>query len=203
MSFEWGILAAHKLPKHSHLRWLPAKVGVWSLVHGWPCGTPRSVMRGERQVDRRALGMESTSLRLALSSVALLLVPVGCMTATSRILARQQTYVATEYAPYLARGTAELSGQAFVKDRGGEVIYGAEDSVYLFPATRYTDEWWQRTLMEGKYLSAPDPRSLAFMRTAVADERGRFRFRSLPAGKYYLVCTITWEREGRARSCRW
>ncbi len=133
---------------------------------------------------------------LALSSVALFLIPAGCMTATPRILARQGTFDASEYAPYEVRGTAELSGQAIAKARWGGVIYGAEDSVYLFPATRYTGEWWQRTLVEGKYLSDPDPRSLAFMRTTIADEQGRFRFRSLPAGEYYVVCIITWEPDG-------
>lgn len=136
------------------------------------------------------------ALGLAFSSVALFLGPAGCMTATPRILARERTFDASEYASYEVRGTAELSGQAIAKTRWGGVIYGAEDSVYLFPATAYTDEWWQRTLVEGKYLADPDPRSLAFMHTTAADEQGRFRFRSLPAGEYYVVCIITWEPEG-------
>ena len=132
----------------------------------------------------------------ALFSIALLLIQGGCATAPSQILVRQRVYDPSEYAPYERRGAAELSGTAFAKGREGEVIYAADDSVYLFPATRYTDEWWQQTLVAGRYLTDPDPRSLAFMRTTVADEQGRFRFRSLPAGDYYVVCIITWELEG-------
>ena len=131
------------------------------------------------------------SLSFAISSVGAFLVSAGCMTATPRIHARQRTFEASEYAPYEARGTAEISGLATARARWGDgMLYGAEDTVYLFPATRYTDEWWQRTLVEGEYLTEPDPRSLAFMRTTIADEQGRFRFRSLPAGEYYVVCII-------------
>lgn len=133
---------------------------------------------------------------LALSPLALFLCSAGCMTAAPQIHPRQQTFRAPDYAPYEVPGHAELSGQAFAKARGSEVIYGADDSVYLFPATRYTDEWWKRTLVEGEYLSPPDPRSLAFMRTVAADDQGRFRFRSLPPGEYYVVCIITWELQG-------
>ena len=83
------------------------------------------------------------------------------------------------------------------------MVYGAEESVYLFPATRYRDESWKRTLIEGNYLTDPDPRSLAFMRTTVADQQGRFRFRSLPAGDYYVVCMITWKGELVGSKPRW
>lgn len=139
---------------------------------------------------------------LLLASIVLSLAPGGCGTSAPQILARQTTFDALEYAPYEGRGTAELSGQAVATTRGG-VIYGAEDSVYVFPATHYTEEWWKRTLIEGTYLAEPDPRSLAFMRTTVADEQGRFRFRSLPAGDYYVVCIIRWKEELAGSTRNW
>ncbi len=136
------------------------------------------------------------SLRMArgllVPLTALLFGAGGCTTAGPRILDRQAVYDPLEYEAYRGHGTAELTGLAVAKTREGEPVFGADDSVYLFPATRYTDEWWTRTMVEGRYLTDPDPRSLAYMRTTVADDEGRFRFRSLPAGEYYVVCTITW-----------
>ncbi len=132
---------------------------------------------------------------LVIPLAALLLGAGGCTSAGPRVLDRQTAYDPLEYEAYRGHGTAELAGQAVARTREGEPVFGADDSVYLFPATRYTDEWWKRTMVEGSYLADPDPRSLAFMRTTVADEEGRFRFRSLPAGEYYVVCIITWEED--------
>lgn len=128
----------------------------------------------------------------ALSLPILLLGHAGCTASSPDVLTRRQPYRDSDYAPYRGTGTAELSGQALAKDREGGAIYAADDSVYLFPATPYTDEWWERTMIEGRYLTDPDPRSLAFMRIVVADELGRFRFRSLPEGEYFVVCIMTW-----------
>ncbi len=114
------------------------------------------------------------------------------MTSAPWVLDRREPYVDADYAPYRGDGTAEVSGRAIARARGGGYIYAADDTVYLFPATRYTDEWWQRTMVEGSYLTPPDPRSLACMRTTVADDEGKFLFRSLPAGDYYVVCIVTW-----------
>ena len=30
-------------------------------------------------------------------------------------------------------------------------------------------------------------------RSTIADAEGRFKFKKLPAGEYYIVCLITWE----------
>ncbi len=147
------------------------------------------------------------SLRMARGLVvpltALLFGAGGCTTAGPRILDRQTAYDPLEYEAYRGHGTAELAGLAVAKTREGEPVFGADDTVYLFPATRYTDEWWTRTMVEGRYLTDPDPRSLAYMRTTVADDGGRFRFRSLPAGEYYVVCTITWTEELVGSKARW
>ena len=123
----------------------------------------------------------------------------GCMTSVPPVLDRREPYVDADYGPYRGDGTAEVSGRAVARARGGGYIYAAGDSVYLFPATPYTDEWWQRTMVEGSYLTPPDERSLRYMRTTVADDEGKFLFRSLPPGDYYVVCIVTWPdaEEGR------
>jgi hypothetical protein len=156
---------------------------------------------GRRAAGSAVVGWAAAaaSAAVAASAVALGLAAGGCMTAAPSVLDRQQPYVEADYAPYKRDGTAEVSGRAIARTRGGGFIYAAEDTVYLFPATPYTGEWWQRTMVEGSYLTPPDPRSLSYMRTTVADEEGKFRFRSLPPGEYYVVCIVTWPdpEEGR------
>jgi hypothetical protein len=139
--------------------------------------------------------MGGTRWWLVLSALAFGLGGSGCTASAPRLMERREPYIDSEYAPYRATGTAEILGTAVARARDGSPVYGAEDSVYLFPATPYSEEWWRRTMLEGAYLPPPDPRSLALMRTTVADGRGRFRFRSLPAGAYYVVCIVTWRED--------
>jgi hypothetical protein len=126
-----------------------------------------------------------TTLALALS---------GCVTA------QPQWNVATdssesEYAPYLKAGTATLTGQAFLAQRGGGVIKAAGRNVTLDPATSIGNEWWGKA---GKVWvhRALVPPSVAFAtarRTTVADADGKFKFSNIPPGRYYVRTEVTWE----------
>jgi hypothetical protein len=99
------------------------------------------------------------------------------------------------YAPYLVRGTASISGQAFLVQRGGGTVKAAGRMVTLDPATAVGDDWWRKA---GKVWARryEKPASTAFgaaRRTTTADADGRFRFADLPAGTYYLRTELTWE----------
>ena len=138
-------------------------------------------------------------MRPRIALLLLAVIQVGCMAGATQIHDRHRKYDDAEYAPYRLRGTGDLVGLAQAENRWGDVRVASEDTVYLFPATPYTDEWWQRTLIGGQYLKDPDPRSLEYMRRRVTDENGRFAFGYLPAGDYYVVCTITWDVYGEDR----
>lgn len=103
-----------------------------------------------------------------------------------------------EYLPFLSRGSASLRGQAFLTQAGGRVVTAAGRTVTLDPATTVGREWWQKA---GKLWvhRTQIPPSAAFAkarRTTVADADGRFTFRDLPAGAYYLRTEVTWEIGG-------
>jgi hypothetical protein len=138
----------------------------------------------------RACPAGSAAARGGLALMTLLLVAAGCAATKPMIVTRQHPYDPAEYASYLARGKAMLTGQAVAKTSLGHQVIGAEDSVYLFPATPYADEWWERSLIEGYYLPYPDPRSLAFLHSTQTDEVGNFQFGPLAAGEYYVVCAM-------------
>lgn len=101
-------------------------------------------------------------------------------------------FVAADYVQYAHPGTGELSGQAFLTTRGGDVKVAAGRSVTLDPATPYARAWYEKY---GRMTDAmpPAPGFAQARRTTVADAEGRFRFTNLPQGSYIARTTVTWE----------
>ena len=95
-----------------------------------------------------------------------------------------------EFASYRQDGTAIVSGEVAVKMRAGDTSNGAESFVYLVPVTPYTTEWFEQYIVRGRRITGDDPRSLAAIRATIVGPDGRFRFRNLPSGDYYLSCTV-------------
>lgn len=94
-------------------------------------------------------------------------------------------------------GTAKVTGQAFLKTRGGDVKYGAGNTVMLIPACDYFTEDYERAVVNGENLEKPMPdlvgRFMPYVKKTVADGSGNFEFGNLAAGTYYVECPITWE----------
>ena len=106
---------------------------------------------------------------------------------------RKVEFDPAEYEPYAGDGDSTVRGQAFVKTRGGEVKYGAGNPVQLTPATTYSREWYVHGVLPGRRMTPADHRERQYVRTKRADAEGRFEFKSLPAGEYYVTCEIEWE----------
>lgn len=103
-----------------------------------------------------------------------------------------------EYRPYMAPGTATLTGQAFLTRRDGGVVKAAGRKVTLDPATSVGAEWWDKVgrLWLQAHLVPPSEAFWKARRTVVADADGRFKFADLPAGRYYVRSEVTWEVGG-------
>ena len=104
----------------------------------------------------------------------------------------------SEHAAYADKGTSTISGQAFLTQAGGSVVKAAGRNVTLDPATTIGDEWWGKA---GKYWAhrhvlPPSPAFIKARRTVVADADGKFSFKAIPAGKYYVRTEVTWEVGG-------
>ena len=99
-----------------------------------------------------------------------------------------------EYAPYMKEGTGILTGQAFMSQKNGGTVKGAGSNVTLDPATTVGHEWWAKagTQWVHRGLTPPSANFHKLRRTTVADADGRFEFRNLPAGKYYVRTEVTW-----------
>lgn len=120
----------------------------------------------------------------------------ACIGSRANPYKRVAVYDEAEYAPYATPGTGSISGQAFVKTRGGDVKYGAGNIVYLNPVTSYSTEWFEHAVLQEQVATAADERARKYCKEVRADGEGRFEFESLPAGEYYLACTIAWEVAG-------
>ena len=118
----------------------------------------------------------------------------GC---AARPVPRRAAFNEAEFQPYAGSGTSTIQGQAFLKTRGGEVRFGAGNTVYMVPATSFTREWYDRAVVGGVNLGAADPeaqsRIAQYERRTTADGNGNFEFRNIPAGEYFITCNIVWE----------
>lgn len=133
-------------------------------------------------------------MRFPLLTLAVLL--TGCATAPSVPTPPLVAFNPDEAKWAQGTGTAIVEGQAFLKTRGGDVKYGAGNSVYLMPHTPHSFDWMVR--VTGDLSTAPtiDPALEALVRKTTASGDGRFKFENLPAGPYLVVTTVTWEVPG-------
>jgi hypothetical protein len=102
------------------------------------------------------------------------------------------------YQSYISGGSASLSGQAFLTQRGGGVVKAAGRTVTLDPAISVGNEWWAKSGKSWalRSFTPPSPGFAKARKTTVADADGRFKFLGLAPGKYYVRTEVTWEVGG-------
>jgi hypothetical protein len=110
------------------------------------------------------------------------------------VLELAQRFQPEDVLGYAARGTGKISGQAFLKTRGGEVRVGAGNAVQLLPAKA----WFYAALAFhwSEFPDATRAQLAPFMRVTQADAQGNFEFSDLPPGDYLLHTLIEWEVPG-------
>lgn len=127
-----------------------------------------------------------------------LIVSISIALAVTACVAPPQTqkmnvaFDAGQFISFMGQGTSTVTGQAFLKTRGGDVKVGAGNQVELVPITPYIQERLDRATIKNEKLEPRDPGVLKFVRTTVADAGGNFEFKNVPAGKYAIYCEITW-----------
>lgn len=96
-----------------------------------------------------------------------------------------------KYESYIGAGDTSITGQAFLRQRGGEVVTCAGSPVLAVPVGYYFD----RLTVESLPGLHPDAQ-LAIRRTT-CDATGNFRFSKLPAEKWRIVTKVSWETADR------
>ncbi len=105
-----------------------------------------------------------------------------------------QASTAGEYNKYLVEGKSSISGQAFFALTNGGVVKGAGSQVTLDPATTTGREYWEKAGRSWTFrtLAHPSPEFGKARKITIADADGRFSFKNIPAGIYYVRTAVTW-----------
>ena len=122
----------------------------------------------------------------------MLIALVGCMHRSYKHEAPIDEGLSLPSGPALAA----IAGDVRIKTRAGELRTGSDTTVYLVPATPYSTEWFQHYVVRGENIDGKDPRAFLSTRAALVDGEGHFEFQGVPAGAYYLVCNVHFERPG-------
>lgn len=99
-------------------------------------------------------------------------------------------YDPAEYTALQTTGSAVVKGQAFMVTKGGEVRKGAGQTITLRPATSFAE----RMMIYAGYKSVPGLTydALKFDRTTTADADGKFEFKDVAAGSYFVAGNVSW-----------
>jgi hypothetical protein len=111
------------------------------------------------------------------------------------------TFNSAEAEFILTDGNATITGQGFLRQKGGGVVTCAGAPVHLFPKTKYTNER-MRHLYGGtnggvNYNLTPKftPDSFDYYELArqeQCDAQGHFEFSNVPAGEFYVTTSVNW-----------
>jgi len=133
---------------------------------------------------------------MRMKQILSLLILIGLISCAPRIAVQPVERIPfpdDEYKKLASTGTAIIKGQAFLKTRGGDVKTAAGNTVLLNPVTSYSNQWYEVGYLQGKPIKEPDPRIYQYVKKQVADGSGRFTFKNVPAGDYYVTVDVFWE----------
>lgn len=106
---------------------------------------------------------------------------------------KRMAFPESEYKALSREGSGTVRGQAFLKTRGGDVKVAAGNEVLLNPVTSYSEEWYQKSYRPNLPMEPADPRMDRYIKYTTADASGRFTFRNVPAGDYFVTTQVIWE----------
>ena len=124
----------------------------------------------------------------------ILLFFVGCFSAGSeKLREKRRPFDEAEYHFVRMNGTSSIRGKILKPTRSGEKKPCSGCEITLNPATSYSEVFYIKTVQNGIPIEEPDLRVLKYIRKAVADDSGKFEYKNIAAGKYYIYSPIVYE----------
>jgi len=125
------------------------------------------------------------------SCVAILLILLGC---EQTIVKPTVPFNPQEMKNALRAGNSAIIGQAFAKTQGGDVKYGAGNTILLIPLTSYVEQALRLSDKANAFTKVDlDPRMVNYSKSVVADGTGHFKFTHLAPGRYYIETDMKWK----------
>jgi hypothetical protein len=101
---------------------------------------------------------------------------------------------AAELAPYRKAGSATVVGRAYLRRQDAAAVTCAGQQVLLIPAIAYNRAMIAALRAGQKPVPGPNVgTSESYWKKSVCDARGRFRFRNVPAGPWYVSIAVRWK----------
>jgi hypothetical protein len=124
---------------------------------------------------------------------------------TGQIITIQNNFDDQAVSWFKNTGTGSIKGIAKFKSKNGELRFGEEFRVELMPYSLYTEERLGKIYKTKKsgfiYLEdgipkfTPDPAGYHETIKTFCDKEGKFEFKNLPPGKYYVIAFMLWENQ--------
>ncbi len=121
--------------------------------------------------------------------IVLALLLSGCATKPQFI--ERIPFPVEEYNNIKKVGNSNVTGYAFAKTPTGEIHF-ASGWVRLNPKTESSTQWFNVNYKAMNNIGEADPRYYEYIRKTKVDKAGKFTFKNVPAGKYYLSAPIHW-----------
>lgn len=113
-------------------------------------------------------------------------------------------FSAEEAAIIKAPGKGIITGHAFRTRPLGQIVNAAGEVVWLVPQTGFARERFQNLFGEGKYVAhrffpwfegERNPDYDAYVRETKTEANGRFIFKDVAPGSYFVMTQVTWGNE--------
>lgn len=100
-----------------------------------------------------------------------------------------------DHQPWAAKGNAGVDGEGFIRRPNGWLARCSGNKVYLVPASAYFREWIDIRRSGAVVANSVELSKLhrEAQRETQCDQRGRFAFSDLPAGKWFVITRISYE----------
>jgi len=115
---------------------------------------------------------------------------VGNDVTSQKIVIKRIAFPSDEYARLKTSGNSTVKGLIFVT-YNGQQITGRQTRLYLNPVTSYSNQWYRESYLGGHKMEKVDKRLFNYLKFTASNSNGQFAFYGVPAGKYYVVGTVT------------
>ncbi len=107
---------------------------------------------------------------------------------------------------FKSTGDGAIKGTAKFKSKSGDIRYGKEFRIELMPNCLYTEERLNNiykntsagavNIEDGIPKFTPDPAGYHDTKKTQCNKDGEFEFNNLPAGEYYVIAFMMWDKTG-------
>jgi len=139
------------------------------------------------------------------SVMSILLFFVSCVPTSVKKVTLVNDFNKEDAQYVLSEGDNTITGQSFLKTRGGEVKTCSGSRVSLVPVNDYSTERMRHIYGSNfsgytSYYNAKkiefsnnNPGYFRLKRDTVCDAQGNFEFKNVPDGSYYITTSVVWE----------